>query len=89
MKVLTDWATGAPPCKGWWLSRLSKHEFCGPALFYWTGDRWLYKSGHEATYQDREWRGLAFNPESATRQVVYSVFSKCMVSALVIEEFTK
>ena len=89
MKVLTDWSYGDPPCKGRWLTRISKHEFGGPSLLHWDGLKWLYDAGHEAAVQNRQWCGLAFNPESATRQVVYSVFSKCMVSALVVEEFTR
>ena len=82
MKVLTDWKEGNPPCAGWWLSRVHRNDFGGPSLYYWDGKQWSYKNGFVASVQDREWCGLAFNPESARYVMRWQDLT------LEIEEFT-
>ena len=88
MKVLTDWATGAPPCKGWWLSRIHKDEFGGPSLYYWDGKQWSYKNGFVASVQDREWCGLAFNPDTVIMAKLFCDDNVVRVLP-VIQEFTR
>ena len=83
MKVLTDWSYGDPPCKGRWLTRISKHEFGGPSLLHWDGLKWLYDVGHEAAVQNRQWCGLAFNPKSAA--IGWDIANGC--SGLIITEY--
>ena len=82
MRVLTNWATGNPPCAGWWLSRIHENEFSSPSLYYWDGKQWSYKNGFVASVQDREWCGLAFNPKSAQYVMRWQDLT------LEIEEFT-
>ena len=86
MKVLTDWATGKPPCKGWWLIRPETSD-TGGSLRYWTGEAWKYSVKDTWSFANNciEWRGLAFNPESACTTL-------CAWNdqpAILIEEFTR
>ena len=82
MKVLTDWATGHPPCVGWWLS---EWDDVTPGMFiYWSGKDWRSHKGSLFPLMDqhRKWRGLAFNPESARYVMRWQDLT------LEIEEFT-
>ena len=83
MRVLTDWATGAPPCVGWWLIRPETSD-TGGSLRYWTGEAWKYSVKDTWSFGVGciEWRGLAFDPESARYVMRYQDLS------IEIEEFT-
>ena len=78
MKVLTDWATGKPPCEGYWLTRCGSYDT--PHLVYWHGAFW----DDDMPVCDTEWCGLAFDPESAYEWCNYYDNG----SVLIIEEFT-
>ena len=80
MKIFSDWATGKPPCAGYWLTRPDKSW--NPLLIEWNGETWITEFGQEMVYQDREWCGLAFNPESARYVMRWQDLT------LEIEEFT-
>ena len=83
MRVLTDWATGAPPCVGWWLIRPETSD-AGGSLRYWTGEAWKYSVKDTWSFGVGciEWCGLAFNPESARYVMRWQDLT------LEIEEFT-
>ena len=86
MRVLTDWATGKPPCKGWWLSCHETEQIEG-VLRYFDGKRWCFLDDVtlQSVLQNFHWRGLAFNPESASATL-------CAWNdrpAILIEEFTR
>lgn len=59
MKVLTDWQSGPPPCKGWWLAR--NFGLGAGFMTYIDPKDPVFCSDHF------EWRGLAFNPENTYR----------------------
>ena len=83
MRVLTDWATGAPPCAGWWLS---EWDDVTPGMFiYWSGKDWRAHRGALFPLMDqhRKWRGLAFDPESAA--IGWDIANGC--SGLIITEY--
>ena len=65
------------------MTRISEREFGGPYMFYWDGTKWLYREGQAAVLQDRQWRGLAFNPESAA--IGWDIANGC--SGLIITEY--
>ena len=77
MKVLTDWATGKPPCEGYWLTRCGSYDT--PHLVYWHGAFW----DDDMPVCDTEWCGLAFNPESAA--IGWDIANGC--SGLIITEY--
>ena len=84
MRVLTDWATGAPPCVGWWLIRPETSD-TGGSLRYWTGEAWKYSVKDTWSFGVGciEWRGLAFDPESAA--IGWDIANGC--SGLIITEY--
>ena len=86
MKVLTDWATGAPPCKGYWLiCDYPADNFFG-FFAYWENHQWYVTktAPHPMMQQVWNWRGLAFNPESVYEWPLYGKAD----TVLLIEEFT-
>lgn len=60
MKVLTDWKSGPPPCDGVWMVR---HKMS--VMSYGTMTEIFVDSWHRLWGRKFEWRGLAFNPQTA------------------------
>lgn len=78
MKILTDWMSGPPPSHGLWCVR-GKGTRAG-GLFMTTGP-----NDWEGTFgKSWEYRGLAFNPESAVEVLATKRNKVC----LLIEEYS-
>ena len=87
MRVLTKWATGNPPCAGWWLS---EWDDVTPGMFiYWSGKDWRAHKGALFPLMDqhRKWRGLAFNPDTVIMAKLFCDDNVVRVLP-VIQEFT-
>ena len=67
MKVLTDWYPPEirPVREGAYLARVASVRWDNGEILLWDGEHWAYGDGRISPFSYLEWRGLAFDPETA------------------------